>query len=131
MDPHVSIGVASGREAVRLARVLPFPVAMRMALMGKHERLSAERAHQLGLVTEIVEHDRLMVRAWEIADTINSNAPLAVRGTRMAVRKGLTLPIYEAELLGENYRMKVALTQDAIEGPRAFLDKREPRWQCR
>jgi 1,4-dihydroxy-2-naphthoyl-CoA synthase len=49
----------------------------------------------------------------------------------MAVRKGLTLPIHEAELLGENYRMKVALTQDAIEGPRAFLDKREPRWQCR
>ncbi len=130
MDPHVSIGVASGREAVRLARVLPLPVAMRIALVGKHERLTVQRAYQLGLITVIVEHDQLMTRAWEIADIVNRNAPLAVRGTRMAIRKGLTSPIYEAELIGENYRMKVALTQDAIEGPRAFLDKRDPKWQC-
>ena len=75
-------------------------------------------------------HDSLMARAWEIADVVNSNAPLAVRGSRMAVRKGLTLPIYEAELLAENYRMKVALTKDAIEGPRAFLEKRKPEWKA-
>ncbi len=130
MDPHVSIGVTSGREAVRLARVLPLPVAMRMALMGRHERMSAQRAYELGMLTEVVPADDLMNRAWQIAGTLNSNAPLAVRGTRMAVRKGLTMPIYEAELLAENYRMKVALTQDAIEGPRAFLDKRDPRWTC-
>lgn len=130
MDPHVSIGVTSGREAVRLARVLPLPVAMRMVLMGKHERLDVDRAYQLGLVTEVVSHDGLMDRAWQIADTVNANAPLAVRGSRMAVRKGLTLPIYEAELLAENYRMKVALTRDAVEGPRAFLDKRRPDWQA-
>ena len=129
LDPHVSIGVTSGREAVRLARVLPLPVAMRMALMGRHERLSVERAYQLGLVTEVVPHEMLMERAWEIADTINRNAPLAVRGTRLAVRKGLSLPIYEAELLSENYRMKVAVTQDALEGPRAFIEKREPNWK--
>jgi hypothetical protein len=49
----------------------------------------------------------------------------------MAVRKGLTLPIYEAELLAAHHRMKVALTKDAIEGPRAFLDKRKPDWQAR
>ncbi|WP_319453817.1 MULTISPECIES: enoyl-CoA hydratase/isomerase family protein [unclassified Mycobacterium] len=129
MDPHTSIGLASGREAVRLARVLPLPVAMRMALMGRHERLSVQRAYELGLVTEVVAHDMLMDRAWEIAETLNRNAPLAVRATRMAVRKGLTLPIYEAELLSENYRMKVALTQDAVEGPRAFVEKREPNWK--
>jgi len=129
MDPHVSIGLASGREAVRLARVLPLPVAMRVALMGRHERLSVQRAYDLGLVTEVVPHETLMDRAWEIAETLNRNAPLAVRATRMAVRKGLTLPIYEAELLSENYRMKVALTQDAVEGPRAFVEKREPNWK--
>ncbi|WP_319435684.1 enoyl-CoA hydratase/isomerase family protein [Mycobacterium sp. RTGN5] len=129
MDPHVSIGLASGREAVRLARVLPLPVAMRMALMGRHERLSVQRAYELGLITEVVPHETLMDRAWEIAETLNRNAPLAIRATRMAVRKGLTLPIYEAELLSENYRMKVALTQDAVEGPRAFVEKREPNWK--
>jgi enoyl-CoA hydratase/carnithine racemase len=130
MDPHVSIGVASGREGVRLARILPLPVAMRLILMGKHERLDAQRAYDLGVFTEVVAHDSLMERAWEVADVVNSNAPLAVRGSRMAVRKGMNLPIYEAELLAENYRMKVALTKDAVEGPRAFLEKRRPDWKA-
>ena len=47
-DPHVSIGVVSGREALRLARVLPLNITMRLALMGKYERLSAQRAFDLG-----------------------------------------------------------------------------------
>ncbi len=128
-DPHVSIGVVSGREMVRMARVLPLQVAMRMALMGKHEQMTAERAYQLGLITEVVPSDKLMERAWEIADTINLNAPLAVRGTRMAIRKGLTLPIYEAELLAESYRVRCARTDDAVEGPTAFMEKREPVWK--
>ena len=66
-DPHVSIGLVSGREVVRLARALPTNIAMRMALIGKHERMGAERAYQLGLVSEVVEHDRLLERAREIA----------------------------------------------------------------
>jgi len=75
--------------------------------------------------------ERLMDRAWEIAEIVNSNAPLAVRGTRLAVRKSLSLPTYEAELLAENYRMKVAITEDAQEGARAFLEKRAPNWRAR
>ena len=130
-DPHVSIGVVSAREMVRVSRVLPLNVAMRMAIMGKHERMSAERAFQLGLITEVVAKDKLMDRAWEIADIVNKNAPLAVRGTRMAIRKGLSLPIYEAELLAEAYRMRCAQTEDAIEGPAAFLEKRTPNWKVR
>ena len=130
-DPHVSIGVVSGREALRLARVLPLNITMRLALMGKHERLPVQRAYDLGLVSEIVERDALMDRAWEIAETINRNAPLAVRGTRLAIRKTLSLPTYEAELLAENYRMKVAITEDAQEGARAFLEKRDPDWKVR
>ena len=127
-DPHVSIGVASGREAIRLARVLPLPVTMRLAVMGVHDRLTAQRAYDLGLVTELVQLEALVDRAWELAEIINRNAPLAVRGTRLSIRKTLALPIYEAELLAENYRMKVAVTDDATEGPRAFLEKRPPKW---
>ena len=130
-DPHVSIGVVSAREALRLARVLPLNITMRLALMGKHERLSAQRAFDLGLVSELVAPDALMDRAWEIAEIVNRNAPLAVRGTRLAIRKSLSLPTYEAELLGENYRMKVAVTDDAQEGARAFLEKRDPDWKVR
>lgn len=130
-DPHVSIGLVSGREMVRVARVLPLNVAMRMAIMGKHERMSAQRAYELGMITEVTTPDDLMKRAWEIAALVNRNAPLAVRGTRMAIRKGLSLPVYEAELLAESYRMRVAQTADAQEGVQAFLEKRTPAWGVR
>ena len=130
-DPHVSIGVVSGREMVRLARVLPFNVAMRIALVGKHERLSASRAYDLGLISEVVEHDRLLERAHEIAAIVNRNAPLAVRGTRLAMHKSIDLPLHEAEIMAEAFRERVVRTDDAREGPRAFTEKRDPEWHCR
>jgi len=129
-DPHVSIGLVSGREMVRVARSLPLNVAMRMALMGRQERLSAARAYELGLITEVVADAALPDRLREIATMVNRNAPLAVRGTRLAIRKGLGLPLHEAELLAEAYRERVLHTEDAKEGPRAFLEKREPEWRA-
>ena len=129
-DPHVSIGLVSGRESVRLARILPTGVALRMALMGRHERMTAQRAYQLGLVSEVVPHDDLLRRAHEIAATVNRNAPLAVRGTRLAIRKGLDLPMHEAEILAETFRERVLRTDDAREGPAAFVEKRDPKWRC-
>ena len=127
-DPHVSIGLVSGREMVRLARVLPTNVAMRIALTGRHERMSAQRAYELGMISEFVEHDRLLARAKEVAGLVNRNAPLAVRGTRLAIRKSLDLPLHEAEILGEAFRERVVRTDDAKEGPQAFVEKREPKW---
>jgi enoyl-CoA hydratase/carnithine racemase len=127
-DPHVSIGLVSGREMVRLARVLPTNIAMRLALTGRHERLSAQRAYELGMISEVVPHDDLLTRAREIAALVNRNAPLAVRGTRLAIRKSLDLPLQEAEILAETFRERVVRTDDAKEGPQAFMDKREPRW---
>ena len=124
-DPHVSIGLVAGRELVRVSRVLPRSIALRMALMGKHERMSAQRAYELGLISEIVEHDRLLERAHEIADIVNSNAPLAVRGTRLAILKGLNVPLHEAEMLAETFRERVLRTEDAQEGPKAFVEKRQ------
>ena len=121
-DPHVSIGLVSGREMVRLARVLPTGIAMRLALTGRHERMSATRAYELGLVSEVVEHDRLLDRAREIAALVNRNAPLAVRGTRLAIRRGLDLPLHDAEILAEAFRERVVRTDDAKEGPQAFLE---------
>ena len=58
-------------------------------------------------------------------------APLAVRGTRLGIRKGLTLPIVEAELIAEGARLRVAHSDDAREGPLAFLEKRAPVWKAR
>jgi enoyl-CoA hydratase/carnithine racemase len=130
-DPHVSIGLVSGREMARLARVLPLNVAMRVALTGRHERLSAQRAYDLGMVSEVVEHDRLLARTRDVADLVNRNAPLAVRGTRLAIRKGIDLPLHEAEILAETFRERVVRTDDAKEGPRAFVEKRPPEWTGR
>lgn len=130
-DPHVSIGLVAAREMVRLAKALPRSVALRMALMGKHERMTVQRAYELGLITEIVEHEKLLARAHEIADTVNLNAPLAVRGTRLAIHKTLDLPLHEGELLAETFRERVTRTEDAMEGPRAFVEKRKPNWQAR
>ncbi len=130
-DPHVSIGLVAAREMVRLAKALPRSVALRMALMGKHERMTVQRAYDLGLITEIVEHDKLLERAHEIADTVNLNAPLAVRGTRLAIHKTLDLPLHEGEILAETFRERVTRTEDALEGPRAFVEKRAPNWQAR
>jgi enoyl-CoA hydratase/carnithine racemase len=129
-DPHVSIGLVSGREMVRVARAVPVNVAMRMALLGRQERMTAARAYELGLITEIVAHDALADRLRELAEMVNRNAPLAVRGTRLAIRKGLGLPLYEAELLAEAYRERVLHTEDAREGPRAFMEKRPPEWRA-
>jgi len=129
-DPHVSIGLVSGREMVRLARALPTNIAMRFALTGKHERMSAQRAYELGLVSEVVEHDRLLERAREIANIVNRNAPLAVRGTRLAIRRGRDMSLHDAEVMAETFRERVVRTADAKEGPQAFLDKRDPEWRC-
>jgi enoyl-CoA hydratase/carnithine racemase len=130
-DPHVSIGLVSGREMVRLARVLPTNIAMRVALTGKHERMPARRAYELGMVSELVEHDRLVARALEVCELVNRNAPLAVRGTRLAIRKGLDVSLHQAEIMAEAFRERVVRTEDAAEGPQAFLDKRPPEWKGR
>jgi enoyl-CoA hydratase/carnithine racemase len=130
-DPHVSIGLVSGREVVRLARALPTNIAMRMALMGRHERMGASRAFDLGLVSEVVPHEQLLERAVELAGIVNRNAPLAVRGTRLAIRRGLDLPMHDAEVMAETFRERVVRTDDAKEGPRAFVEKRQPEWRAR
>lgn len=127
-DPHVSIGLVSGREMVRLARALPTNIAMRIALTGRHERMSAQRAYDLGMVSELVPPDRLRERAVELCATVNRNAPLAVRGTRLAIRRGLDIPLHEAEIMAEAFRERVVRTDDAREGPAAFMEKREPKW---
>ena len=61
---------------------------------------------------------------------MNRNAPLAVRGTRLAMRKTIDLPLHEAEIMAEAYRERVVRTDDAREGPLAFMEKRAPEWNC-
>jgi enoyl-CoA hydratase/carnithine racemase len=131
VDPHVSLGYVSSHEMVNMARRVPVAVCLRMALLGNRERMSAQRAYEIGLVTEVVPHERLMARAREIADMICSNAPLAVWGTKMAILQGLGLPIPQAEEIAAGYLEIVEQSEDHAEGPRAFVAKRRPEWKAR
>jgi len=131
VDPHVSIGYVSSHEMVNMARRVPVAVCLRMALLGSRERMSAQRAYEVGLVTEVVPHDRLMDRARELAAMVCSNAPLAVWGTKMAIVQGLGLPIGQAEEIAAGYLEVVEQSEDHEEGPRSFVEKRAPQWKAR
>ena len=131
VDPHVSIGYVSSHEMVNMARRVPVAVCLRMALLGNRERMSAQRAYEVGLVTEVVPHDQLMIRARELADMLLTNAPLAVWGTKMGILQGLGLPIPQAEQIAAGYLEIVEQTEDHDEGPRAFVEKRKPVWKAR
>jgi len=130
-DPHVSIGYVSSHEMVNMARRVPVAVCLRMALLGSQERMSAQRAYEVGLVTEVVPHDQLMARARELAEALCKNAPLAVWGTKMGILQGLGLPIEQAEEIAVGYLKVVEPSEDHAEGPRAFVEKRKPVWKVR
>jgi enoyl-CoA hydratase len=134
---HASFGVmepkrglfAGGGTTVRLPRQIPFPAAMEFLLTA--EAFPAERALALGLLNEIVEEERLLERAQEWARRIGANAPLAVQATKESALRGLGLPLDEAYRLETEISRRVFQSEDAREGPRAFAEKRPPRWTGR
>jgi enoyl-CoA hydratase len=111
-------------SAVRLRRQIPYAIAAEMLLTG--EDLSARRAFELGLVNHVVPDGQALARAREIAGRIAANGPLAVRGILAALRETETLPEAEAFAIEQRYGMQVMSSEDAAEGPRAFLEKRPP-----
>ncbi len=84
-DPHVTYGMVSGFEAVHLLQKLPLGETLRLALLGSHERMSAERALQVGLISEIVPQGQLLERAMWIAKAIAASPVLAIQGTLKAI----------------------------------------------
>ena len=88
-DPHVTYGLVAALEPIALTYRMFFADVMRMALLGGHERITAERALTAGLVTEIVERDALLARAQEIARVIASQPAAAVQGTVKAIWQSL------------------------------------------
>jgi len=131
LDPHVSLGYVSSHEMVNMARRVPVAYCLRMALLGTKERIGAEKAAAIGLVTEVVAHEYLMTRARELARLVCENAPLAVWGTKMGILRGLGLPIEHAEEIAAGYLEVVEQSEDHAEGPRSFIEKRKPAWKAR
>jgi len=80
-DPHTTYGMAAAFEPVHMAGLMPFGEVMRLALVGAHERWSAQRMHQIGAVSEVVPGPELLGRAKEVAAKIASQPRLAVEAT--------------------------------------------------
>jgi enoyl-CoA hydratase/carnithine racemase len=118
-----------GYGAQRLPEIVGFSNAMYLLLTGQF--IDAGEAHRIGLVQEVVPSDRLLSRAYELAETICSNAPMAVRMTKeLALRsRDLTLPdgirFYQA------LNRLVEMSEDLEEGTRAFAEKRTPNFRNR
>ncbi len=111
-------------SAVRLRRQIPYAIAAEMLLAG--EDLPARRAYELGLVNHVVPDGQALAKAKEIASRIAANGPLAVKGILATLRETETLSEEEAFKIEMGHGMKVMTSKDAVEGPKAFLEKRPP-----
>jgi enoyl-CoA hydratase len=111
-------------SAVRLRRQIPYAIAAEMLLAG--DDLSAQRAYELGLVNHVVPDGEALAKAKQIAERIAANGPLAVKALVATLRATETLPEEEAFAIEQQHGMKVMMSADAAEGPRAFLEKRKP-----
>jgi enoyl-CoA hydratase/carnithine racemase len=115
--------------AAPLIHMLPQRVMMELLLTG--QPLSAQRAYELGYVNAVVPLEQLKPRAMEMARTIAANAPLTVKAARelvyLSTEMGRSAGLRAAQHLFES----VYLSEDAQEGPRAFAEKRPPKWQGR
>jgi enoyl-CoA hydratase len=128
VEPHVSVGQVVALEAIGLLRKMPFEAVMRMALVGRHERMSAQRAHQLGMVGELAEPEELRARAQALAEKIARNSPAALRATKRALWRALELGLTDACRAGAADLVSLWGHPDQQEGPLAFAEKREPNW---
>ena len=126
----VKRGILPGAgQSQRLPRVMPLAKVFEMCFLA--ERMNAEDARANGLVNAVVPLDRLMETAEEWAAKICGNAPLAIRATKEAVLRGLTLPIDEGLRLEMELAAPLNLTEDCKEGVRAFAEKRKPDFKGR
>jgi enoyl-CoA hydratase/carnithine racemase len=129
LDPHVSVGQATTIEMIVLLRKLPVEAVMRMALVGRHERLSAARAYELGMVSAVIDPpEGLRDAAQELAERVAKNSPAAMAASKRALWGALELGLTDASRAGAAELTSLWGHPDQEEGPRAFAEKRDPQW---
>ena len=116
-------------STVRLPRQMPWTVAVEMLVTGSS--ITARRAYELGLVGHVVPDGQALAKAREIAQRIAENGPLAVKAIMATIRETATMPEAEAFAIELKHGMMAMASEDAAEGPRAFLEKRKPVFKGR
>jgi enoyl-CoA hydratase/carnithine racemase len=136
-SPNAVFGLTEVRWAImpgaggtqRLPRAVPLAKAMEMILMA--QQITAEEAHRIGLVNTVVPLPELMPTAMRWAETLCERGPLAVRAAKEAVLRGLTMPLADGLRLEAFLSNTLRGTEDAVEGPKAFAEKRKPDFKAR
>jgi len=121
--------IAAGGGPARLTRALPLAIAMEMILTG--EPITAQQALHHGLVNKVVPLAELMPTTIKLAERICQNGPLGVWASKEAALRGLDTTLEDAMFLDDYMLSKLIPTEDAKEGPRAFLEKRKPQFKAR
>lgn len=124
----VSLGILAPVGPVVLARKIPFEAVMRMMIMGRHERIEAAQALELGLVSEVTSPDALLDTALAVAHRVASNSPAALEQAVRCMWETLELPLSEAIAAALKRSGSLRGHPDSAEGPRAWAEKREPQW---
>lgn len=128
--PEITRGFfPGGGGPQRLIRAIPQAMAMEMILTG--DPIDASTAQQVGLVSRIVPADTLLATACQMARRIASHAPLAVRAVKEVAQAALDETLEQSLRFGGALRWIIGQTEDAREGPRAFVERRDPRYQGR
>ncbi len=126
-DPHVSVGQVVSIEAIGLLRKMPVEAVMRMAFVGRHERLSAARAYELGMISQIVDPpERLREEAQALAEKIAQKSPLILKLMKRAIQNGAEMPMSAGLAYEASMASLVFDSEDAHEGLGAFIEKRKP-----
>jgi crotonobetainyl-CoA hydratase len=130
-EPRVGLAALAG-GLHRLPRAIGLKRAMGMILTAR--RVSAQEGLELGFVHEVTAPDGLMSAARRLAGQIGECSPMSVRASKQAVMQGLDEPSLEAAIRGQGRYPAVAAlfrSEDFVEGPRAFAEKRAPNWAGR
>ena len=130
LDPHVSIGQVAAYEDIALVRKSPAESILRMALVGRHERITAERAYQLGILSQVVDPpERLEAETQALAEKVAANSPAAMRATKRALWGALEMGLTDACKAGAKELVSMWGHPDQTEGPLAFTEKRPANWK--
>ena len=130
-DPHVTYGMTAAFEPLHMAGRMPFGEIMRLSLLGGHERISARRACEIGLVSEVVARDQLAQSAAWAAGAIARQPPLAVQGTLRALWTAREMSRAQALSLAYAF-VGLGTSADSIAaGQRTFASGERPDWRLR